>query len=402
MPKCANCGTELDEGAKFCLECGTPVPQTKKCIKCGLELPLSAKFCPECGTRQDGQANPNAGGSGFSMGDKNVIAGDVIGHKEETHIAGNATIIKNEDETKKTARCHICGSIVQIVDGFDCPECHQFTCADCYDEKEGCCTECAEKHGQEKFNRYKEALRMVLADGRIELSERKELINLQSQFGISSEEASKLENELKNTGSLKNELTTVEKLNIEQAQNLFYNESDADNALQILEPIYKSHKNDEQILSLYLPVMAEKAPQEALQIIDSLQFDILYAYITAVDIAIKTKALDEAERKLKQALRIWPDNALVKCYQVLLRYALYQKFNQQSFLDEAVKISENLGEAQNELELSMQVRVSMFIQEAIGNSVPEITKQFCEDNHLYWNVMSSNPLEEKNIIKNNT
>ena len=49
MITCPTCGTQLEDGAKFCLECGTPIPQTKKCIKCGFELPLSAKFCPECG-----------------------------------------------------------------------------------------------------------------------------------------------------------------------------------------------------------------------------------------------------------------------------------------------------------------------------------------------------------------
>ena len=367
----------------------------KICPNCRTKCKPESKFCPECGTKFNGQTNSISEGSGFYMGDKNVIAGDIIGHKEETHIAGNATIIKNEDQTKQVKRCHICGSLIQIVDGFDCPECGLFTCSSCYDESEGCCTECAKTKSEQKINKYKEALKMVLADGRIEQSERIQLNNLQRELGISSEIAAKLENELKNTGSVKNELTTVEKLNIEQAQKLYYNESNTAAALQILEPIYQSHKIDEQILSLYLPVLAETKPQDALQIIDSLQFDVLSAYITAVDIAIKTKALDEAERKLNKALRIWPDNALVKCYQVLLRYALYQKFNQQSFLDEAVKFSENLGEAQNELELSMQVRISLLIQEATSATVPEITKEFCEENHLYWNVMNSNPMALK-------
>ena len=222
MPKCANCGTELEEGAKFCLECGTPVPQTKKCIKCGIELPLSAKFCPECGARQDGQANSNAGGSGFSMGDKNVIAGDVIGHKEETHIAGNATIIKNEDETKKTARCHVCGSIVQIIDGFDCPECHQFTCSSCYNQKEGCCNDCVEQLKKKNEEEFKSALKMAYADGRIEFSERQQLISLQHKLKISDEKVKQLEQQFRNENS--EALTTTEKLSIEQATKLYYTE----------------------------------------------------------------------------------------------------------------------------------------------------------------------------------
>jgi class 3 adenylate cyclase len=45
---CASCGTELPVGAKFCLECGTPV--VSGCANCGTELPSGAKFCLECGT----------------------------------------------------------------------------------------------------------------------------------------------------------------------------------------------------------------------------------------------------------------------------------------------------------------------------------------------------------------
>ena len=392
MSKCANCGTELDEGAKFCLECGTPVPQTKKCIKCGIELPLSAKFCPECGARQDGQANSNAGGSGFSMGDKNVIAGDVIGHKEETHIAGNATIIKNEDQTKQVKKCHICGSLVPIIEGFDCKECGQFTCANCFDSKNGVCKDCVNTIIKRNEEEYKNALKMALADGRIEFAERNQLITLQQKLNISQEKAAILEQQLK--GDSSENYTTVEKLNIDKAYNLFYKEEKATEAFEIIKPIFNNHQNDEKILNIYIPLLAETDDKQALNFINSMQVDILMAYITATDIALKNDDLDEAERKYKQAARIWPENALVKCYQVLLNYALYKKFKKQDFLNKAKELVEDLGEAQNELELSMQVRVQMFMQEAADEIVPEITKQFCEDNQLYWAVMNKQLFED--------
>src|SRR5262245_7396535 len=46
--RCASCGTENPEGAKFCIECGMPC--LRLCPSCGQQMPPAAKFCPECGT----------------------------------------------------------------------------------------------------------------------------------------------------------------------------------------------------------------------------------------------------------------------------------------------------------------------------------------------------------------
>ena len=53
MLACNNCGADLQDGARFCVECGTPVLQVKKCVQCGMELPLKAKFCSACGISQE-------------------------------------------------------------------------------------------------------------------------------------------------------------------------------------------------------------------------------------------------------------------------------------------------------------------------------------------------------------
>lgn len=46
---CPNCGKNLPNTAKFCLECGSPI--IRKCPSCGNELPAGAKFCFECGQK---------------------------------------------------------------------------------------------------------------------------------------------------------------------------------------------------------------------------------------------------------------------------------------------------------------------------------------------------------------
>jgi class 3 adenylate cyclase/tetratricopeptide (TPR) repeat protein len=45
--RCVACGTENEQGRKFCLECGTPLAST--CPACGSSNTPEAKFCGECG-----------------------------------------------------------------------------------------------------------------------------------------------------------------------------------------------------------------------------------------------------------------------------------------------------------------------------------------------------------------
>ena len=145
MSVCSNCGAELDAGAKFCMECGTPVPQVKKCVQCGMELPLKAKFCFGCGAPQEGAP----AGAGISMGDKNVVAGDVVGQKiagdnVATKVMGNMTVNNNIiDETKKVSTCYICGKHLAGNEGYHCLKCNQYVCSDHFDRRQNCCQRCA-------------------------------------------------------------------------------------------------------------------------------------------------------------------------------------------------------------------------------------------------------------------
>lgn len=52
MKKCPKCGQELPDAARFCMGCGSALPEntTKNCPNCGFEgLPKEAAFCPNCG-----------------------------------------------------------------------------------------------------------------------------------------------------------------------------------------------------------------------------------------------------------------------------------------------------------------------------------------------------------------
>ena len=108
------------------------------CENCGFELAAEAKFCPECGTKVVKKL-------GFSLGEKNVIAGDVYGSKEDIHVRGNATFINNENDTSKVSPCAICGKHILLLSGYTCRKCGKFVCAECYNRKHKVCFDCAQE-----------------------------------------------------------------------------------------------------------------------------------------------------------------------------------------------------------------------------------------------------------------
>src|SRR5262249_40565795 len=54
--RCASCGFENPEQAKFCEECGTTL--VRVCPSCGQQVRPTAKFCGQCGTTLGAAAKP--------------------------------------------------------------------------------------------------------------------------------------------------------------------------------------------------------------------------------------------------------------------------------------------------------------------------------------------------------
>ena len=379
---CSNCGAEVADGMKFCFDCGTPVPQVKKCVSCGAELSLKMKFCPECGAKQDGSAPKS---SGFSMGDKNVIAGDVIGSKEETNISGNATIIKNEDQTKQVKKCHICGSFIPVVDGYNCPECGEFTCEVCFDLSKRICKSCEKNKLQNNEEKFIEALKEFLKDGIIDINERREIESLKVKYGISTEKANALEQELK-PKTEKINFSTIEKLNLTEATEVFYEQGNAKKAYELLEPIYKAHSYSEEVLNIYLPVLIKTDIEEAKKIVSKSNIDILSMYMAEIEIAITEKDLDLAERKLKQAKQLWQSNKL-KYYEAWFYLELAKSTGKDTFVSNAEEIANNFDATEDKLELSYQIKILKNIAEYKGEDTSFYTEDFCKKNNLYTSVV---------------
>src|SRR5215813_11204145 len=63
--RCASCGEDNPEGAKFCIECAAPF--SHHCPQCGTENPPKAKFCAECATPLTTQPPPQVPSSGLQV-----------------------------------------------------------------------------------------------------------------------------------------------------------------------------------------------------------------------------------------------------------------------------------------------------------------------------------------------
>lgn len=160
MKECTACKKEYDSHMNFCVDCGGRLTeQAIKCISCAHELKPKMKFCPWCGTSQDGPTPSGTGqGKGISLGDKNVIAGDIIAGKEDYNISGNATFVNTQDESSSVVKCAVCGKRMKIIDSFECPKCHAEVCNNHFHQQSGNCEVCnpLSKSRQENHTRANE------------------------------------------------------------------------------------------------------------------------------------------------------------------------------------------------------------------------------------------------------
>ena len=105
--KCAKCGAENREGAKFCNECAAPIEAS--CPKCGSRNKRGAKFCDECGT----SLGASAAASPKRSNDRSVRITE----------RASAENIEGERKTVTALFADIKGSM-ELIEGLDREEAH--------------------------------------------------------------------------------------------------------------------------------------------------------------------------------------------------------------------------------------------------------------------------------------
>src|SRR5712692_2132770 len=128
--RCASCGVENPEGAKFCIECASPFP--RRCPSCGAENLPRAKFCAACATpltgRPEGEKatggkgetakdfGPRTPDSGLSAGERRQLTVQFI------DLVGSTTLSQQLDPEDYHARVvayqAACGQVIARYDGY--------------------------------------------------------------------------------------------------------------------------------------------------------------------------------------------------------------------------------------------------------------------------------------------
>ena len=405
MKKCASCGRENEDFVSFC-DCGSSEfveqgvsaspaqmpPPVSPTVPGGLSMgDKNAIGDDVVGVRSNAGMDRAAEPGGLSMGDKNVIAGDVVGRQENIRITGTATIVKNEDETKKMVKCHVCGRNIAIIHSVTCPVCQEMTCENCFDTSLRACTKCIQQKNANKEEVYVNALRKALEDGRMTLAERQELNALQRQLGISMGRAFELEKLIKNGAmAAKNtsSLSSYVQISLKRALDFLYDEGDVQKAYDSLLPIYKRYPENEEVLTSFLYAAMQVDPEEAQGIIQQNQADVVGMHLVCIDCDLMNGDLNSADERLAVATRLWPDDLLVACRRILCLKAMYDELRDDMFLEQAADILASLPEPQNKLESSWVCRVRNAVYGAMGDEVQKITRDYCRENDLYFALSS--------------
>ena len=339
MSKCANCGTELAPGMKFCCECGSPVPQTKICPNCGTELMPSAKFCFNCGTSLNGvQAS---GATGATVGGHAVVAGDV------TSNVTNTTYVTNADETRYVVSCHVCGKSLTIVETFNCPVCHRPTCAQHYDEGHKMCVVCRDKWCHDAEESFRQTIREELTAGGGRLTQ-EALVRLRQRriaLGLEENRGRELIAAERRAGeqTLGAKLTETQRILLDKAMQLVFNDGKCVEAVAEIDRILRGGvAMTDEIRTVMLPALLVCDEKRGDEIADRTLEDSLPVAFYRIDRALMHGDLPTAERALTEAERIWPDDIQLKSRRIVFTCALYDESEDENYSDKAAELFDAL------------------------------------------------------------
>lgn len=329
MKICPSCQREFGDNVKFCDTCesadGNAIrlqpkapPQQiigKSCPSCNRDYPESAKWCEQCET-PDGNpvrlapkyaaAAPAAPG-GITIGEKAVVTGEVIGHKEENKYYGTTTVtnITNTDETKKVKMCAVCGVQGTVEKGFHaCPGCGKDVCPTHFDSIANTCVTCRTRSVQDRENQYTQAASRALSnDGLIDAAERTGLESWRKTLGITTERARELEQKLKQDSATQSWGPSQDR-ELAVAVAALFEEGDANTAVERLQRLVRRFPAREDVHVALLQALEVADPAAAKCAIEAMHIDLAMKSIVAARLLAAAGDYSGAIDRLDEALAV--------------------------------------------------------------------------------------------------
>ena len=354
--KCEKCGHENTNGSLFCENCGAKLQIEKKCPSCGQVVSDTARFCQYCGAKLAGDDSSTA--SGISMGDKNIIAGDVYGSKDDYHISGNATFIKNEDASRKVETCSICGKhTIVSEEGYTCPSCGKFVCSSCYIEEYNECLDCRNREVEANKKHFIDYLKSVIS-GPISDLKMAELLKKGNEYDFIEKEAKTLILQvLAEAGTAKRSsiLSKPEKDILSNAEVNFYSKWDKETATAEYSKvflIYEQHKDSIEVLDVLLPIAVCYDIEKARELCESTKLISPSVFCAKIDIALHDNKPVKAINLIEEAKLSFHD-LRIETKQVELLLTCGAVLKVPSHTEHAKELASKLSDGETKIERSL-------------------------------------------------
>ena len=176
-----------------------------------------------------------------------------------------------------------------------------------------------------------------------------------------------------------------------EAEKAFFDKGNINEPLQAIKEIFAYDEYNQKTLFLYLCLLNNHWKKNELnKIISSINYESLGYNLFMILYFINVDDFAKASILIKKSLLLWPNSFLLQCLNILSLIKRYTKSKNQTLLEVAEKKINSLGYAQNQLELSWQVKLLHVLSIIKGNEPIKFDKKLCEEKSLYYKFMSSN------------
>jgi len=275
------------------------------CPDCKKDFPDTVRFCQDCGAKLSPKPPPQAQAQAQSQQaaepavkvQDGVVTGGI-------HISttDSRTIIRQQDETREVLTCELCGAHVPKPEGFTCPKCSRFICANDYRKELKLCAACFDFQATAAINQYGTLLDKVMQDGRIDSGERAQLDRARLALGLDADVCAKLENERRAAAvSRSGDLGRREKALLDEAYRLLFGSFEFEEALKAVRPLYERFGDRPEVRKTYLLALLEADPGRAREAIEGMRFDDIEKSLAHMELLARGGDFDRAYDLLKDA-----------------------------------------------------------------------------------------------------